>query len=283
LARLEGATIAIDNKVPLRRQTLEALPRLRLIAMAATGTDCIDKECCRERGIVIANIRGYATHTVPEHVFALMLALRRGIVGYRADVLAGAWQRAQQFCFFSHPINDLHGSRIGIIGEGALGQGVADLARAFGMKVMFAAHKGKTGLGPLYTPFDEVLATADVISLHCPLLPETRNLIGGEEFRQMRRRPLLINAARGGLIDEGALLQALDAGWVAGAALDVALQEPPPADGVLMRLAARPNVIVTPHIAWASAEAQQTLADQLIDNIERFAAGQPTNVVQGAY
>ena len=281
--RLAGATIAIVNKVPLRRETLEQLPDLRLIAVAATGTDCIDKDCCRERGIVVANIRGYATHTVPEHVFGLILALRRSLLAYRDDVKRGAWQAADQFCFFDHPINDLSGSRIGIIGEGALGQGVADLARAFGMKVMFAAHKGATGLGPLYTPFAEVLETSDVITLHCPLLPQTRGLIGIDEFRQMRRRPVLVNAARGGLVVEEDLEQALDEGLIAGAAFDVAASEPPPADGVLMRLLARPNFLLTPHIAWASDEARQALAEQLIDNIENFVKGAATNVVHGAF
>ena len=177
--RLDGATMVIDNKVPLRRDTLERLPDLQLVAVAATGTDCVDKDYCRERGIVVSNVRNYAVHTVPEHVFALILALRRSLCAYRDEVRRGAWQAARQFCFFAHPIEDLHGSNLGIIGEGSLGQGVAQLARAFGMNVMFAAHKGKSGLGPLYTPFDEVLETADVITLHCPLLPETRSRCSG--------------------------------------------------------------------------------------------------------
>jgi glycerate dehydrogenase len=281
--RLDGATIAIDNKVPLRRETLERLPDLKLVAVAATGTDCVDKDCCRDRGVVVCNVRNYAVHTVPEHVFALILALRRGLCAYRDDVRRGAWQAAAQFCFFSHPIQDLHGSSIGIVGEGSLGQGVAHLARAFGMNVMFAAHKGKHGLGPLYTPFDEVLATADVITLHCPLLPETQSMLGMPEFLRMRRRPVLVNASRGGLVVEEDLERALDEGLVAGAAFDVALPEPPPADSTIMRLAARPDFILTPHVAWASDQAQQTLADQLIDNIERFVQGTPVNVVHGAF
>jgi glycerate dehydrogenase len=281
--RLDGATIVIDNKVPLRRETLEQLPDLRLVAVAATGTDCVDKDCCRDRGIVVSNVRNYAVHTVPEHVFALVLALRRSLCAYRDEVRRGAWQAAGQFCFFSHPIQDLYGSSIGIIGEGTLGQGVAHLARAFGMHVMYAAHKGKTGLGPLYTPFDEVLATADVITLHCPLLPETQSMLGMPEFRRMRRRPVLVNASRGGLVVEEDLERALDEGLLSGAAFDVALPEPPPADSTIMRLAARADFILTPHVAWASAEAQQSLADQLIDNIECFAQGTPVNVVQGAF
>lgn len=281
--RLAGAAIAITNKVRLAADVLEQLPDLRLIAVAATGTDCVDKTCCRKRGIAVSNIRGYSGVTVPEHTFALMLALRRSIVPFRADVLAGKWQQSGQFCFFDHPINDLGGARLGIIGEGFLGQRVAEIARVFGMKTMFAAHKGKTGLGPLYTPWDEVLATADVITIHCPLTPDTANMIGIDEFRQMKRKPLLINTARGGLVDEIALETALDAGLISGAGVDVTTPEPPPTDSPLMRIARRPNVIVTPHVAWASDEAQQTLADQLFDNIENFVAGKPTNLVDGAF
>lgn len=281
--RLAGAAIAIVNKVPLSAAVLGQLPGLRLVAVAATGTDCVDKGYCREHGIAVANIRGYAIHTVPEHAFALMLALRRNIVAYRADVLAGAWQRASQFCFFDHPIRDLAGARLGIIGEGVLGQRVAEIARAFGMIPSFAAHKGVAGLGPLYTPWDQVIESSDIITLHSPLTPQTRGMIAMPEFRAMKRRPLIINTARGGLVDEADLAAALDAGLIAGAGFDVAGAEPPAADSPLMRIAGRPNVIVTPHVAWASDQAQQALADQLIDNIEHFVAGHPTNLVDGSY
>ena len=283
LERLAGATVAIVNKVQLPGEVLAKLPDLKLIAVAATGTDCVDKAWCQAHGVAVTNIRGYALRTVPEHTLALMLALRRSIVPYREDTLAGEWQKSGQFCFFNHPIRDLGGARLGIIGEGVLGQRVAELARAFGMVTMFAAHKGKTGLGPLYTPWEEVLETSDVITLHCPLTPETRNIIAAPEFRRMKRRPLLINTARGGLVDEEDLERALDEGLISGAGIDVTLPEPPPADGPLMRIARRGNVIVTPHVAWASVEAQQTLADQLIDNIESFVAGRPTNLVLGAF
>jgi glycerate dehydrogenase len=243
----------------------------------------VDKAWCQANGVAVANIRGYALRTVPEHTLALMLALRRNIVPYREDTLAGEWQKSGQFCFFNHPIHDLGGARLGIVGEGVLGQRVAELAKAFGMATMFAAHKGKTGLGPLYTPWEEVLETSDVITLHSPLTPETRNMIAAPEFRRMKRRPLLINTARGGLVDEEALEEALDEGLISGAGIDVTLPEPPPADGPLMRIARRRNVIVTPHVAWASVEAQQALADQLVDNIENFVAGRPTNLVLGAF
>lgn len=282
-ARLAGATIAIVNKLPMREKLLARLPQLKMIAVAATGTDNVDKAYCRAHGIVVSNIRGYAIHTVPEHTFALILALRRGIVGYREDVRRGAWQTAGQFCFFAHPISDLHGSRLGIIGEGAIGQGVATLGRAFGMEVLFAAHKGKTGLGPLYTPWDEVIETADIITLHSPLLPETAGMIALPELRRMKRSAILINAARGGLVVEEDLVTALKQGLIAGAAIDVLSAEPPPPDHPLLAIADLPNFILTPHVAWASQEAIQTLADQLIDCIEAFAAGWPMNVVTGAF
>ncbi|HXG27406.1 MAG TPA: D-2-hydroxyacid dehydrogenase [Nevskiales bacterium] len=281
--RLAGASIAITNKVALPAAALERLPELRLVAVAATGTDCVDKAYCQRRGIAVANIRGYAVNTVPEHTFALILALRRNLVAYRDEVLAGAWQKSGQFCFFNHPIHDLAGARLGILGEGVLGQRVAEIAKAFGMVPMFAAHKGKSGLGPLYTPWDEVLATSDIITLHSPLTPETRGMLAMPEFRAMQRRPLIVNTARGGLVVEEDLVRALDEGLISGAGFDVAAAEPPPADSPLMRIASRPNVIVTPHVAWASDEAQQALADQLMDNIENFVAGRPSNLVEGAY
>jgi glycerate dehydrogenase len=283
VARLAQASVAVINKVPLRAETLEQLPDLRLIAVAATGTDCVDKAYCQAHDIAISNIRGYAANTVPEHTFALMLALRRNVVAYRQDVIAGRWQQSGQFCFFDHPIHDLAGARLGIMGDGVLGQRVADIAKAFGMVPMFAAYKGRSGLGPLYTPWQEVLETSDIITLHAPLTAETSNMIAMPEFRSMKRRPLLINTARGGLVDEEALAQALDEGMISGVGFDVVVGEPPPPGSPLLRIAGRPNVILTPHVAWASDEAQQALADQLMDNIEAFVAGAPRNLVQGAY
>jgi glycerate dehydrogenase len=277
--RLEGATVAITNKVPIDAATLARLPDLRLIAVAATGYDVVDVAACQAQGVVVANVRGYALHTVPEHTFALILALRRSLIGYRQDVIAGEWQRAGQFCFFHHPIRDLHGSTLGIIGEGTIGQEVARLGQAFGMRTLYAAHKGVSGLGPLYTPFDEVLETSDVITLHAPLMPSTRNLLAMPEFRKMRQRPLLINAGRGGLVHEADLVRALDEGLIAGAGFDCLSAEPPAEGHPFWPILERPNVIVTPHVAWASAEAMQTLWDQLIGTIESFARGAPRNVV----
>ena len=239
--RLQGADIAVSNKVPIGRAQIEALPDLKMIAIPATGYDRFDLDACRERGIVVSNVRGYATNTVPEHTFALILALRRGIIGFRQDVIDGKWQEADQFCFFTHPINDLAGSTIGIMGEGALGQGVATLARAFGMRVLFAAHKGVDGLGPLYTPWDDVLEQSDIITLHAPLMPATKNMIAWPEFEKMAKKPLLINCARGGLVDEADLVRALDAGRISGVGFDCLTTEPPLPDNPLLSILERPN------------------------------------------
>lgn len=275
--RLQGAQIAVSNKVPIGRAEIEQLPDLKMICIPATGYDRFDIDACRARGIVVSNVRGYASNTVPEHTFALILALRRGLVGFRQDVIDGKWQEADQFCFFTHPINDLSGSTIGIMGEGALGQGVARIARAFDMEVLFAAHKGVSGLGPLYTPWDEVLERSDIITLHAPLMPATKNMIAMPEFRQMKKNPLLINCSRGGLVDEADLVTALDEGLIAGAGFDVLTSEPPLPDNPLLKVLTRPNVIVTPHTAWASDEAMQTLWDQVIFHIDNFHAGTPSN------
>ena len=276
--RLRDATVAITNKVALRAATLQQLPQLRMIAVAATGYDVIDVDFCRTHGIAVANIRNYAVHTVPEHAFALITALRRNLLAYRRDVEQGRWQQVDQFCFFDHPIRDLYGATLGIIGEGVLGQGTAQIGRAFGMRVLFADHAPPRAPGVTFTPFDEVLAQSDVISLHVPLSPATRNMIGLEQLRRMKRTAILINTARGGLVDEQALVQALSEGLIAGAGFDVLTTEPPREGNPLLTLHT-PNFILTPHVAWASDGAMQFLADQLIDNIEAFVRGQPQNLV----
>jgi glycerate dehydrogenase len=276
--RLQGATVAIINKLPLRSESLERLPQLKMIAVAATGYDVVDVAYCRAHGIAVANIRNYAVHTVPEHAFALILALRRNLLAYRADVERGVWNKSEQFCFFTYPIGDLYGSTLGIIGEGAIGQGTAAVGRAFGMRVLFADHPPPKAEGVTFTPHEEVLAQADVLSLHCPLTPETRNLIDLAALRKMKRSALLINTARGGLVDEAALIQALDEGLIAGAGFDVLTVEPPRNGHPLLDVR-RHNFILTPHIAWASDGAMQFLADQLIDNIELWCAGTPQHLV----
>jgi glycerate dehydrogenase len=276
--RLKNATVAIINKVPMRADTLKQLPQLKLIAIAATGYDVVDVGYCKEHGIAVANIRNYAVHTVPEHAFALILALRRNLLAYRQDVENGVWEKSEQFCFLTHDIGDLYGSTLGIIGEGSIGQATAAIGRAFGMRVLFADHPPPKMEGVTFTPHDQVLAESDVISLHAPLTPSTRNLIDINAFRKMKRNALLINTARGGLVDEDALIQALDEGLIAGAGFDVLTVEPPRNGHPLLDVR-RPNFILTPHVAWASDGAMQFLADQLIDNIEAWCNGKPQNLV----
>jgi len=267
--RLRDATVAVVNKTPLRADVLECLPSLKLIAVAATGTDNIDLEFCRARRIEVRNVRGYARETVPEHVLMLILALSRNLVGFQADVRAGAWQRAGQFCLHTREVRDLHGSTLGIVGYGTLGRGVERLARAFGMEVLISEHKGAKELREGRAPFEEVLRRADVLTLHVPLKEETRNLIGSEELALLKPTAILVNCARGGVVDESALAAALREGRIGGAGVDVLSKEPPDADNPLLA-PDLPNLIVTPHVAWAGQQAQRALADQLVDNIEEF-------------
>ena len=276
--RLRDASVAITNKVPLREPLLRQLPQLRMIAVAATGYDIVDVGYCRDHGIAVANIRNYAVHTVPEHAFALILALRRNLLAYRADVEQGLWNRSERFCLLDHPILDLHGSQLGIIGEGVLGRAMAAIGAAFGMRAVFRDHPQRVGEDLEYQPLPQLLAGSDVVTLHCPLLPGTHNLIGEAELRTMKRTAILINTARGGLVDEPALVRALQEGTIAGAGFDVLTVEPPREGNPLLDLRL-PNLIVTPHIAWASRGAMQFLADQLIDNIDAWAAGAPQNLV----
>lgn len=276
--RLEDATIAITNKVPLREAELIELPSLRFIGVAATGVDIIDMEYCRRKGIPVSNVRNYAGHTVPEHALMLMLALRRNLLSYRADVQAGAWERAHAFCLFEHPIHDLYGSVLGIIGHGVLGRAVERLALALGLRVLIAEHKGAEEIREGRTRFEEVLKASDVITLHAPLNDETRNMIGAPELSIMKKDAILINTARGGLVDEKALADSLRRGGIGGAGFDVLTTEPPREGNPLLDLNL-PNFILTPHNAWASREAMQALADQLIDNIEAFVRGEPKNLI----
>jgi glycerate dehydrogenase len=276
--RLRGATVAITNKVPLREAVLRQLPELKMIAFGVTGYDVMDVVYCLEHGVAFANIRNYAVHTVPEHAFALILALRRNLSAYRADVERGVWNRSEQFCFLDHPIYDLHGSQLGIIGEGALGRAMAAIGTAFGMRAVFLDHPQRVGEDLEYHPLPRLLAESDVLTLHCPLLPSTRNIIGEAELRAMKRTAILINTARGGLVDEHALARALQEGWIGGAGIDVLTTEPPRDGNPLLELRL-PNLIVTPHIAWASLGAMQFRADQLIDNIDAWSGGTPQNLV----
>ena len=280
--RLADARIAISNKVYIGPDAMAKLPALQMIAVAATGTNNVDLAAARSHGIVVSNIRGYAARTVPEHVLAMIFALSRNLFAYRNAVAAGEWQRTDQFCLFHHPIRDLSELTLGIIGRGSLGQGLATLATALGMRVLFAEYRGgAVAVRPGYTQFETVLQTSDVLSLHCPLTEQTRHLIGPLELAQMKTGAVLINTARGGLVDEVALAAALRSGQLGGAGFDVLSNEPPASGNVLLApdLLSAPNFLLTPHCAWASQPAMQTLADQLIDNIEAFMANAPKNVV----
>jgi glycerate dehydrogenase len=276
--RLRGATIAITNKVPLRAAALDQLPDLKMIAVAATGTDNVDLAACRARGIAVANIRDYSLVSVPEHCFALMLAVRRNLRAYTADVAAGKWEQSTRFCLLDHPIGDLAGSSLGIVGYGALGRRVAQIGRAFGMAIAATSRSPVVDADVLALPLAELLATSDVVSLHLPLSEQTRHMIGARELASMKRSSILINTARGGLVDEAALADALTDGVIAGAGFDVLSKEPPDAANPLLRLRL-PNFVLTPHVAWASGGAMQTLADMLVDNIEAWVAGRAANVV----
>lgn len=268
LARIADAEIVVLNKVRIDSAILRKARRLKIMAVAATGTDIIDTAVAVELDIAVINVKGYAVNTVPEHAMALILALRRNIKAYSDSVADGAWARSRHFCFHDYPIRDLAGSNIGIVGRGALGQAVGRLAAAFGMNVSFASSRGGKDKAPGYIDFEEMLRKSDVISLHCPLTSDTVGMLGFAEFGMMERRPLVINTARGQLVDKGALIAALDKGLVSGVGLDVLSQEPPAIDDPLPSLARRPNVLITPHVAWASTEAMQALAERLCANIE---------------
>jgi glycerate dehydrogenase len=278
IERLRDATIVICNKLPLRGDVLAHLPSLRLVAVAATGVDNIDLEFCRSHNIAVCNGRNYASTSLPEHVLTLVFTLRRSLIAYGEDVVNGKWQQAKQFCLLDHAINDVHGSTMGIIGYGALGKATENLARAVGMEVLVAERKGTGVIREGRTSFADVLRRSDVLSLHCPLTDATRNLISAAELKLMKPTAILINTARGALVDEAALVEALKDGTIGGAGIDVLRVEPPENSNVLLE-EKLPNLVVTPHVAWASREAMQALADQVIDNLEAFVRGEPRNLV----
>ncbi len=276
--RLKDATIAITDRVPLEEAQLIQLPKLRLIAVAATGVDGIDVTACSRLGIAVCNVRNWSV-SVPEHVFALILSLRRNLTGYHELVMGGAWQRSNNYTLMLEPMpQSLSGGTLGIIGYGGLGKSVARLAEAFGMKVLVAEHKNAASFREGRTPFSEVLAHSDVLVLLCPLTDNNRRMIGAAELAAMPRHALLINCARGGLVDESALAKALQEGTIAGAGLDVLSREPP-VDGSPLLLIHQQNLIITPHMAWVSEQSMQTLAEQLISNVEAFVSGAPRNLV----
>jgi glycerate dehydrogenase len=276
-ARIRDAEVVVTNKVPLSGAVLRTSPWLKLICVAATGTNNVDLEAAREHDIQVSNARDYATSSVVEHVFCLMLTLSRRLDRYRQRVSIGDWTRSAHFCVFDETIEELFGKRLGIIGYGVLGRAVSDAARAFSMRVEVAQRLHDEPL-PDRMPLQDLLECCDVVSLHCPLTQQTRGLIGKPELRRMRTDALLINAARGGIVDEAALVEALQKGWIAGAGVDVLSEEPPPASNPLLQYVS-PRLILTPHVAWASRAARQRLLGEVTENVRSFLQGRARNRV----
>ena len=273
--RLRGADLVVSNKVVLDRRAL-ATPGLRLVCIAATGANNLDLAAAREGGIAVSNVTGYATAAVLQHVFALILALTTRLPGYEQLVRAGNWQRSTQFCLLDLPIREIAGRTLGIVGYGELGRAVARMAEAFGMQVLVAQRPGNPQGQPERLALKKLLPRVDVLSLHCPLADNTRDLIGEQELALMKEDALLINTARGGIVEEAALARALRDGRIGGAGIDV-LSVEPPADGNPLLAPDLPNLIVTPHIAWASRESRQRLLNEIAENIRAFTAGRPRN------
>jgi len=276
--RIHDADIVYTNKIRLNETLLASAKKLRYIGLTATGTDNIDIETARRNGIAVANIRGYCTGSVVEHVFGTLLMLTHSLAGFRRSVRAGKWQTSDDPFLLTHPVRELSAMTIGIVGYGSLGQGVARIGRAFSMNVIVSARRDAINVASDRVAFDDVLAQADVISLHCPLTDETRELFGAAQFRRMKKSAILINTARGGLVDSAALADALRSGEIAAAAVDVLPQEPP-VDGDPLLDYDGDNLIVTPHIAWATNEARQAAINELAANARAFVAGEERNRV----
>jgi glycerate dehydrogenase len=270
-ARIAGQNIILTNKADITRARIEANPSLQLVALTATGVNNVDLNAARERGVAVCNIRDYCTPSVVQHVFATLLALTHSIREYDQALKAGAWEQGEQFTLLHFPIRELVGRTIGIVGYGVLGQGVARVAEAFGMRVLIANRPGGPA-EPGRVDLEALLPEVDVLTLHCPITDATRGLIGARELARMRRDAILINTARGGLVDAEALAAALRSGQIGGAAIDVLAQEPP-VDGNPLLAADIPHLIVTPHTAWAATESRQRAIDELTANVADWLAG----------
>ncbi len=278
LERVRDAEVVILNKVVLDAAILSQTPHLRLVCIVATGTDNVDVATARAGGVAVCNVRGYGTASVAQHSFALLLALHTRLLDYDRAVRRGDWQRAEQFCLLDFPIQELSGRVLGIVGYGTLGQAVAKLAQAFGMQVLVAQRPGSSEAKPDRLPLAELLPQVDALTLHCPLTEDTRNLISTAQLALMQRGVFLINTARGGIVDEAALAEALRSGHLGGAGVDVLSTEPPRQGNPLLE-ADVPNLLVTPHCAWGSKEARQRVIDQLVENVTSFEAGRPLRAV----
>lgn len=270
VARLAGADIAVTNKVRLGREVLAQLPQLKMIQVTATGINNIDSATCAEFGIKVMNVDGYSTTSVSEHTFMLMLAAMRGIYHYHQAVISGAWQQDGKFCLNDLPLLDLQGKTLGVVGVGHIGRKVSEIARVFGMQVLWAERLHKPPRSADYCAFETVFAQADIITLHCPLTPETQGLINQQTLAFCQRQPLLINVARGPVVDSRAVVDALNDGRLSGYASDVFVSEPPKEDELLLTLKNHPRVLFTPHQAWASMAAQQKLWHIVCKQITAF-------------
>lgn len=276
LERAAGAEIVLTDKVALTRDILEALPKLLMISVLATGYNVIDLKAATELGILVCNVPNYSTSSVTQHIFAVLLQLLNHTDSYARAVADGAWSSARDFTFFLESIQELEGMTLGIVGYGAIGRSVAAVARAFGMKVLVNTRTPKAEEDVRFTDFPTLLAESDVISLHCPQTPETVGMINRQTLALMKPGAILINAARGGLLDEAAVAEALNNGHLAAAALDVLTSEPPPANNPLLNAK---NCLITPHIAWAGLNARRRLLEITFDNIRAFCQGKPVNLV----
>lgn len=271
IERAKDADIIITSKVILSREVLQQLPKLKLIAITATGTNNVDLDAAKELGVAVKNVTGYSATTVPEHVLGMIFALKHSLAGWQRDQITEKWTESKQFCYFDYPITDVKGSTLGVFGKGCLGTEVGRLAELLGMKVLYAEHRNATTCREGYTPFEEVLKQADILTLHCALTETTKNLINQETLSLCKKGAYLINTGRGPLIDEQAVCDALKSGHLGGAALDVLVKEPPEKNNPLIELAkTMPNLIITPHIAWASDSAVTTLTKKVTQNIEDF-------------
>ena len=274
---LEETEIIVSNKIFLDRKIMQSCKQLKLLCVAATGTNNVDIEAAKQQGIAVCNVRAYATSSVVQHVFSLILALNRKLFSYRESVFNGDWSHSNFFCYFGEPISALEGKTLGIIGYGELGKAVAKIAQCFAMKVLIA-KRDETDVRSGRTDLTTLLAESDVLSLHCPLTEHNYHMISEKELLLMKSDVILINAARGGLIDEQALLHSLENNQIGAAALDVLEQEPPSVNNALINYQAD-NLIITPHIAWASRQSRQSLVNEIAKNIQAYLQGQPRNIV----
>ena len=276
--RIRDAEFVFANKIRLSDELFATAGKLRFIGLTATGTDNIDVESAQRHDIAVCNIRGYCTRSVTEHVFALLLTLTHNLHRYTAAVRDGAWQESPDFCMLSFPIRELSTMTMGIVGFGELGGGVARQARNFDMDVIVAARPGTEDVGDDRVSFDELLQRSDVISLHCPLNEQTSNLFGAEEFRKMKSSAILINTARGGLVDSVALAGALQSGEILAAGVDVLPKEPPVQGDPLLDYAGE-NLLITPHVAWGTDRSRQDSIHELAANVSAFLQGEKRNRV----